>query len=375
MKKDAKKVTYKNAKHRRQQEAIRRKAWQKKIWASVGVAAGIIAIIAITAGLLVHFNNRPPRPVNISPDQVVARINGIDVLAMDVTLQSIWAQNMLSQELGEWGIEHDRILADGQTFGRIVREEAARIAATSIFQEDYARQLGITLTDEDIATIDAQMDDLELQFGEELHNTLRGEGFQDIDHVRRAFEIQQIVENMLQTIVGDPAKFAVFEQYMEEEEFDVELLGAKHILSSFREFDTEEEANEYAVAMLERALAGEDFDMLMREYGQDGGVERFPNGYSFTTGDMVPEFEQATRDLEMGEISGLVRTEHGYHIIKRTEPNMDDWHILRNMTHLTTEQRMRIAVLTGLDAMVEAAGITFLRHLDNVPIGLQDHES
>lgn len=59
------------------------------------------------------------------------------------------------------------------------------------------------------------------------------------------------------------------------------------------------------------------FDEMMLAYGQDPGVEQNPNGYTFGEGQMVDEFYEGTRALEIGEISEPVRTSYGYHIIMR----------------------------------------------------------
>ena len=65
------------------------------------------------------------------------------------------------------------------------------------------------------------------------------------------------------------------------------------------------------------AAKGEDFDALIKEYGKDPGMEANPNGYVFTTGEMVKEFETATFALGENKISKPVQSQYGYHIIKR----------------------------------------------------------
>ncbi len=62
---------------------------------------------------------------------------------------------------------------------------------------------------------------------------------------------------------------------------------------------------------------GADFDTLMWEYCQDPGISSDPEGYVFTVGEMVPEFEKAAFDLKEGEISDIVETSYGYHILKK----------------------------------------------------------
>ncbi|MGN1059865.1 MAG: peptidylprolyl isomerase, partial [Clostridia bacterium] len=74
-----------------------------------------------------------------------------------------------------------------------------------------------------------------------------------------------------------------------------------------------------AAEVLEKAKAGADFDALVKEYGEDPGMESSPDGYTFTKGSMVAEFEDAAFALGVGEISDLVETTYGWHIIKKYE--------------------------------------------------------
>lgn len=71
------------------------------------------------------------------------------------------------------------------------------------------------------------------------------------------------------------------------------------------------DARERAQEILERAKEGTDFEELIEKYSEDS-----KGTYSFGKGDMEPAFEEAAFNLETGEISNLVETEFGYHIIK-----------------------------------------------------------
>lgn len=59
------------------------------------------------------------------------------------------------------------------------------------------------------------------------------------------------------------------------------------------------------------------FDQLMNEYSEDSGLASNPDGYTATPGEMVPAFEQTAFSLGMGEISDVVESSYGYHIILR----------------------------------------------------------
>lgn len=72
-----------------------------------------------------------------------------------------------------------------------------------------------------------------------------------------------------------------------------------------------EEAYEKAREALAAAREGEDFDALIRKYSEDDKAT-----YSFGKGEMDETFETAAFNLGTGEISDIVETEFGYHIIK-----------------------------------------------------------
>lgn len=92
-------------------------------------------------------------------------------------------------------------------------------------------------------------------------------------------------------------------------------LQAQHILVSKGENG---EGLEKAKALLEEVKKdGADFEKIMLENSQDPGSISTPEGYVFTEGQMVDEFYNASLSLKVGEISDIVETDYGYHIIKK----------------------------------------------------------
>ena len=65
------------------------------------------------------------------------------------------------------------------------------------------------------------------------------------------------------------------------------------------------------------------FDELMFEYSEDSGLAIFPEGYTFTYDEMYDSFEEAAFALEEYEISDIVESEAGYHIIMRVPTHRD----------------------------------------------------
>ncbi|KMK75681.1 peptidylprolyl isomerase [Alkalihalobacillus pseudalcaliphilus] len=97
--------------------------------------------------------------------------------------------------------------------------------------------------------------------------------------------------------------------YEENQNLYGEQIEASHILV------TEEEEAEEVLQLLND---GGDFAELAQEYSIDGSASRGGELGYFAYERMVPEFSEAAFALEVGETSGLVESEYGFHIIKVT---------------------------------------------------------
>ncbi len=79
------------------------------------------------------------------------------------------------------------------------------------------------------------------------------------------------------------------------------------------------EKKKAAEDVLRKLQSGADFDDLMYAYSEDDTLHEFPNGYTFTFGEMVTAFERTAFSLQPGEMSAVVESELGYHILLVTE--------------------------------------------------------
>ncbi|MFW6331508.1 MAG: peptidylprolyl isomerase, partial [Gemmatimonadota bacterium] len=104
---------------------------------------------------------------------------------------------------------------------------------------------------------------------------------------------------------------------------------ARHILLTYPEgADDEARDSVQAVAeeLRERAAAGEEFEELAAEYSQDQGTAQAGGDLGwFGRGRMVQPFEDAAFALESGEVSEVVETPFGLHLIKVEERETPAW--------------------------------------------------
>ncbi|HLP78157.1 MAG TPA: peptidylprolyl isomerase [Candidatus Paceibacterota bacterium] len=106
-----------------------------------------------------------------------------------------------------------------------------------------------------------------------------------------------------------------------------EMVRAAHVLIGTKDMTTgtdlsdEQKAAKKKIAedVLKKAKAGEDFAKLAKEYSDDPGSKDKGGEYTFPRGQMMPEFESAAFSLNTNQVSDIVTTTYGYHIIKTYE--------------------------------------------------------
>ncbi len=77
------------------------------------------------------------------------------------------------------------------------------------------------------------------------------------------------------------------------------------------------EKQSLALEIEKKLKSGESFAKLAEQYSIDGSRRRGGDLGEFSRGVMVKPFEEAAFSLKVGEVSGLVKTQFGYHLIKR----------------------------------------------------------
>ena len=131
-----------------------------------------------------------------------------------------------------------------------------------------------------------------------------------------------------------------------------EQVGASHILFKTAEKD-EEEVRSNAEAVLAQLQSGADFAELAKKHSEDTSADNGGSLGLFGRGEMVPEFEQAAFSMDVGQVSDLVRSTYGFHIIKVTQKQDP---LTRPLDSVRDEILNTLRMEKAQDKMEEAVG-------------------
>ncbi|WP_409227998.1 peptidylprolyl isomerase [Gudongella sp. SC589] len=236
---------------------------------------------------------------------IVAKVDGHEITQEEFDKDFQVYKDLYERQLGEGALDQEGI--DGKTMGESLKESILeKLIMERLIQDDNERK-GIEVTEEDLQKyIDEYKESIG---GEESYqqflqsNSLSEEYF--VDNMGKELRGRKHKEDFLSgiSISEEQAR-----EYYEENKDNLIEISASHIL-----LGSEAEA----LSLAERLDAGEDFAQLATTQSLDSvsAVNGGNLGY-FGKGQMIPEFEEVAFQLEEGQISNVVKTEVGYHIIK-----------------------------------------------------------
>lgn len=269
------------------------------------------------------------------PDTVVMTIDGTEVCWSEYFFMLYSSLSQIEQYLGSFA--WDEICMNDMTFDEYAMEMTLTMLRQLHAVEREAKECKIELSDEDIAYLQESKDTARIgNLGEEATEEefeafLLERLFLNMDTYEYVNENSVYYNKLFVETIGEAGEKitdAEIEAYIDA----VPYVTAKHILIMTINPDTGEaltaEEIASAKATAEELLAqlrviedptkrAETFDALMNEHSQDTGLIIFPEGYTFTTGEMYAEFEAAAFALEEYEISDIVESQAGYHILLR----------------------------------------------------------
>ena len=241
--------------------------------------------------------------VAAEPTDVVAKVNGEDILQQDVdqiidvfVLPQFQAQNPGAELPAEQRTQIEKNIVEQLVTERVLIQKAT---------ED-----GISA---DEALVNERFEQAKTQRPDLSDEMLRG--LLEKDNM-----IQTLLENAVisKISVTDEEAQAYYDEQQEQFQ-EPEQIQASHILIQVAQ-DAGDEAKQTARQKIDEVLVlakeGQDFAELAKEYSEGPSKDQGGDLGFFPKGAMVPAFEEAAFALEIDEISEVVETQFGYHIIK-----------------------------------------------------------
>ncbi len=143
------------------------------------------------------------------------------------------------------------------------------------------------------------------------------------DPIKEQIISQRMESQITQNVSVTPSEVKAYFESLSEDDVPMvesELSLAKIMIEPEIDEDEIEEVKERLESFRQRILEGESFRTLAIMYSDDTGSARRGGELGFVRrGDLHPEFEAVAFSLEPGEVSEIVETRSGYHIIKPIE--------------------------------------------------------
>ena len=284
------------------------------------------------------------------PDEIVLTVGGRDVTWGEYFYVFFTQASQIQEYFTVMSMYYGASLSWSDTMGEDSDVTYARYVLDSTEQtirqlqavRAFAAENDIQLTDEDIAALEEETAEnmeafcgqgaTEADFEEYLAGIyLTRELYDDLGHVNYLYQ------RCFKELYGENSELydeAEAVKYLEDNGY----ISANHILLMTIDRGTGEELDEAAQSEKEaqakqiaQELQGiedqqallERFAELKEQYCEDTGKTAYPDGYVFTPGTMVAEFEDTCNALEAYQVSDPVKSSYGYHIIIRLPSDAD----------------------------------------------------
>ena len=254
-----------------------------------------------------------PKPVPAVLPDTIAKVGGESISKSDLeaAIRSVEQQNGGRSLPPERRDEIFRGVLDNLVSIRVLRQEVA--------------DRHMTASDADIA---AHINELRKQFPSEAAFK-QAMAMQHVsqeklrDDARMDLLVNRLLENEVNSKLSvKPGDISAFYEKNPDKFKQSESVHASHILIIVppgADAGTKAAAKGRAEEALKAARGGKDFAALARQYSQDGSAQRGGDLGFVVRGQTAPAFENAAFALQIGQISDVVETPFGFHIIKVTE--------------------------------------------------------
>lgn len=273
----------------------------------------------------------------VAPDAIVASVAGngasADLIAYWIGYDVSYLDSYMQYYTGS-SLDWDYTLSDGTNITDYIKSNVYSSVKQHLVLENLANKYGVTLTEgQESAMADSDQTYIDQYGSEEAFEeeiAKLGMRRETYDRVARS---NYLYQNLYELYNTEGSALYASDEDLAVYAADQNYITADHILLSTKDLTTGEALTDEQKAE-KKALAEEIkqkldacegdideltalFQELADQYSEDPGRETYPTGYTFTTGSMVQEFEDAAYALSEGEVSEVVESSFGYHILLR----------------------------------------------------------
>lgn len=270
------------------------------------VALAVVAAVAL--GLACSKKNKVEKaqafPDSVVSGEVIAIVNGDTITAKDLQVLAYTTTPGAADSL------------KSPSFNTMLLDQ---IIDRVVFTQE-ARAVGVTVPD---SMVNALMNQFMMHFEGQMSDMMKQVGLVATDFrksIHRDLMIRAYVQQKLEpSITVEEADVRAFFDQNQSMFTGVDSVRCRHIILMFSPADTDQARSERRAQMEDirkRAVKGEKFERLAQQYSQDGAAQFGGDLGYFARGTMVKEFEDVAFALKEGQISDVVETQFGLHVIQ-----------------------------------------------------------
>ena len=240
-------------------------------------------------------------------EDVVFKIEDITCTKPEVMVYLVNTENVYDEVFGEkvWKVPYKGGTVEDQ-YKESILARLAQIKAMNLF----AKEKGISLDESEMSNVKSAASDYYSSLSAEEKEVLEI----DIDTIEKMYAefalanklYAEVTEEVNPEISDDEARTVTVRSILIKT-YTIDASGNRIEYSQ----NMKDDALRRAYEIDARIKAGEEFEILAADYNEDE-----KSSYSFSRGVMPEEIEEAAFNMSEGEVSGVIATEFGYHIIK-----------------------------------------------------------
>ncbi|OGO76734.1 MAG: hypothetical protein A2Y23_05675 [Clostridiales bacterium GWB2_37_7] len=296
----------------------------------------LLAVVIISISWVLSGCNLIKKNPQADSETVVAVVGGEQIMKTEFDKMFEMFRVQYEEQYGAEIWDKD---LDGRKYIDVMKEKVLDMLVDLKVQEKEAQKTGITATEEEI---NVEVEKARKYFdSEEKFNEFLTEQKMTMEYLRDTIKKDILISNLQEKLTADVAVTdeEVAAYYASNQDQFISVKASQILL------ETEEEAKK----VLERVKKGENFGELALQFSKDPSAKENKGdlGY-FRKGVMVEPFETAAFAMNAGEISDLVKTDFGYHIIKLEDKKFDKLEDIAEELKLSMLENKKDTVYQGL---------------------------